>query len=540
MKKVLSILLSLIMVVSIFTVFPVFTVNAIGSSFTATFKNWDGTVLYTETINLFELGTPTYDGPTPTRPSDGTYNYTFAGWSPFFSRITEDTDFIATYDAHPIGETYTITWKNFGGEILEVDTDVAYGATPSYDGATPTKSADAQYTYSFGGWYPGIKSVTSDASYTAWYNVTVNSYTVTWQNNDGTILEVDENVPYGTTPTYNGATPVKACDNPSNFSFIGWDSEVTAVTGEKVYTAVYQEYKGVKGHSISLNGDIGLNYYLDRYDVPEGTVLNFAWYNKTAEHTVSAQDYDSASGYYRVQLSVAAAEMSCPVTLTYQVDGEENVRSDVFSVRDYADVILDSNSDFSMGYIAANGEEKYDILVDLTKKMLDFGSKAQTRFGVTDVPLANEGVDYTMNPVTPYHIKAQKTDMITDLHKYGMDYIGTSVLFLSGTTLRHNYVISDKKLFEQVKDTANFDFVDKGTRICFELKNIPAAQLDVAKAFTLGDTVYRYSVLDYCKLVIADEDKPQVDRELCMATYWYNDAAKAYFYGPDEYEDDMT
>lgn len=72
------------------------------------------------------------------------------------------------------------------------------------------------------------------------------------------------------------------------------------------------------------------------------------------------------------------------------------------------------------------------------------------------------------------------------------------------------------------------------------MKNIPAAQLDVDFVLTIGDTTYSYSVLDYCKLVIADERKPQADRELAMATYWYNDAAKAYFYASDEYEDDIV
>lgn len=293
----------------------------------------------------------------------------------------------------------------------------------------------------------------------------------------------------------------------------------------------------VAGHSISLNGDIALNFYLS---VPENTVLHFEWYNKTYDHTVTADDYDAASGYYKVQVNVAAAEMNCPITASCTVNNIEFNAFDVYSVRQYADVILDSESDFSTDYIAENGAKKYDVLVDLIKKMLDYGAKAQTRFGVTDAALANDGVDYTMQPVTIYHIDTQKSDMTADLHKYGIDYIGTSIVFLSQTTLRHYYVISDDKLFEKVKDTANFTFVDKGQRICFELKDIPAAQLDVAKAFTLGDSVYRYSVLDYCKLVIADENKPQSDRELAMATYWYNDAAKAYFYANDEYEDDMV
>ena len=316
-----------------------------------------------------------------------------------------------------------------------------------------------------------------------------------------------------------------------------YEAGAESYEGMIYYKTLRPYYPIFAGHSISLNGDIGLNYFLD--ETTQGAQLHCEWYNKTFDHTVTEADYDAASGYYKVQVNVAVAEMNCPVTATLtNADGDSI--TDVYSVRDYADVILDSESDFSNGYVAANGAEKYGVLVDLIKKTLDYGAKAQTRFGVTDYELANTGVDYTMQQITANHIKTKKTDMTKDLDKVGLNYVGTSIVFLSQTTLRHYYVISDARLFEQAKETANFDFVDKGHRICFEQKDIAAAQLDVAQIFRLGDTTYNYSVLDYCKLVLADESKSQADRELAMATYWYNDAAKAYFYGSDEYEDDMV
>lgn len=323
----------------------------------------------------------------------------------------------------------------------------------------------------------------------------------------------------------------------STYLYNGETLQVTEQNTQQIFGAAKVIFTPVfKGHSISLNGDIALNYYLA---APENTALHFEWYNKTFDHTITADDFDVASGYYKVKVNVAAAEMNYPITATCTYNGEVLATS-TYSVRQYADKILDSESDFSTDYVAKNGAEKYGLLVDLIKKMLDYGAKAQTRFGVTDVALANTGVDYTMHPITADDIITKKTDMTKGLSKLGLTYIGTSVVFLSQTTLRHYYSVTNQNVFDSVKDSASFTYGEKGTRVYFERTDIPAALLDSAQTFGIGESEYNYSVLDYCKLVLSDESKPQSDRELAMATYWYNDAAKAYFYANDEYEDDMV
>ena len=207
------------------------------NTYTVTWKNWDGTVL--ETDENVEYGTtPEYNGATPTKTGDAQYSYTFKGWSPAVDTVTGDITYTAVFEETV--NQYTITWKNWDDTVLKTE-QVSYGTTPVYSGDTPAKEGDAQYSYAFTGWTPEITAVTGNAEYTAQFQESVNTYTVTWQDANGTVLETDENVAYGTVPTYDGETPTKAADAQYTYAFKGWNPEITAVTSDVTYTAVFDE-----------------------------------------------------------------------------------------------------------------------------------------------------------------------------------------------------------------------------------------------------------------------------------------------------------
>ena len=69
-------------------------------------------------------------------------------------------------------------------------------------------------------------------------SVPCSTHTIVWKN-DNTVLETDENIEYGATPVYNGATPTKAEDYDNTYSFSGWEPDVTAVSGDTTYTASF-------------------------------------------------------------------------------------------------------------------------------------------------------------------------------------------------------------------------------------------------------------------------------------------------------------
>ncbi len=137
--------------------------------------------------------------------------------------------------------TYTIIWENYDGTVLEIDENVVHGTTPSYDGAIPERAATAEFTYTFIGWTPDISTVSGNITYTAQYTSTTNVYTVIWKNYDGAVLETDENVVFGTIPSYDGATPERAATEEFTYAFIGWTPEVSAVNGNITYTTQFRE-----------------------------------------------------------------------------------------------------------------------------------------------------------------------------------------------------------------------------------------------------------------------------------------------------------
>ena len=190
----------------------------------------DGYTIY-KTVTCVD-GVPEEGAPAaPGKASTAQYNYTFVGWNVeadassatvgYDQGVTTDR---VVYPAYTESlRTYTVTWKNSDNTVLETDTDVPYGTTPTYDGATPQNPVSGGGA--FLGWLPAVDTVSGDAVYTANYTPT---YTVRFYNGS-TLLQTVIGVAQGGTATYTGATPV---DPVNNYPFDGWSPQPTNIQAD--------------------------------------------------------------------------------------------------------------------------------------------------------------------------------------------------------------------------------------------------------------------------------------------------------------------
>jgi hypothetical protein len=219
------------------------------------FRNYDNALIATETIKDGEVATK--PDITPTKPADSVNTYAFSGWDKeFTTTITEDVTFTAQYASTPIPvvtptPTYTVRFLNDDtAKSVLYSCSITSGEKASYQGVTPTKDADSQYTYSFKGWDtdPSTVTITATKDFTAQYNKTAipvptPTYSVRFLDEDGTTLLYSETVTSGDKASYGNVVPTKDATSDASYKFAGWDKDINAaITANTDFKAKYDTY----------------------------------------------------------------------------------------------------------------------------------------------------------------------------------------------------------------------------------------------------------------------------------------------------------
>ncbi len=254
------------------------------NQYTYTFYDEDGTtVLYTQTVDYgTTIVAPEVDVKVD---QEFTYEPYFSGYAEGMT-VQKDVSFTLEYVNNKNQYTYTFLAED--GTVLFTAT-VDYGTVIIAPDA-PEKPNTEKYTYVFAGFegYVDGMVVKGNATFTATYTRTVNKYTYTFFDEDGTTVLYSATVAYGTT-IVAPANPTKAEDALYTYAFDAWlgFTENTIVTEDVSFTASY---------TASLKGTLTL----------ESTTVSTAWgFEFTA--SITGKQTSGTGGYFVLYLDELVA-----------------------------------------------------------------------------------------------------------------------------------------------------------------------------------------------------------------------------------------
>lgn len=207
---------------------------------TSTLRYYNGeTLITTETIS--DGGNGSYSGTTPTKAATAQYSYTFAGWSKdtddntvdanALTGVVADRNVYACYTATL--QTYTVIWMS-GTTTLRTDSNVAWGSTPTWGQAMPTKDGQTATGWDRDLTQPITGNTTINATYKPLYTAT---FVRGSADGGGTLLTAQ--FEEGATVVYTGATPTSTQGTATDYPFEGWSPALGPIYANTTYTAQF-------------------------------------------------------------------------------------------------------------------------------------------------------------------------------------------------------------------------------------------------------------------------------------------------------------
>ncbi len=276
-----------------------------------------------------------------------------------------------------------------------------------------------------------------------------------------------------------------------------------------------QQISEVKGYSISLGGNIAVNFYLELSDAALADENAKVVFTLPDRSTVSRKVKDATvddKGRYVFTCEVAAKEMASDIKGKVVAKGD-TTGTFSYSVKSYAEYIINSN------------EAEYVNAKPLAKAMLNYGASAQAYFGFNSENPANAALSITDKIIadvdfTPYKYVIKDNDD-------SISYYGSRLSLESETAIKHYFYVEDEENIPEI--LVNGEKVSarkKGNLYEIKIADILAQNLDAPLTVQAGDLTLDYNAFSYGYLAMKTTDTEL--QTVVKALYAYNQAADEY------------
>lgn len=273
-------------------------------------------------------------------------------------------------------------------------------------------------------------------------------------------------------------------------------------------------YFGVSAHSLLLGDDIGVKFYIrlaDNVLADSTSTIKFTVNGRESNNSVGEADLTSYG--YEFICPVAAAEMNDTITGQLYVGGQAVGDEFTYSVKTYADYILENSAE-------------YPDEVPLVNAMLNYGAAAEKYFrGSTEMNFTKPVVDAAQLSAYKYSVTDNDAAYSFVGQVISLKNKVTAKLYFSGgnLTVGDFRVTQDGVEVDVNRLTVGSD--TKGTYLA--ISDIAADKMGEPFEITVGGvTISNYSVFSYVQAAINSSTDGLSD--VVSALYVYGSAAENY------------
>ena len=334
--------------------------------------------------------------------------------------------------------------------------------------------------------------------------------------------------------------------NPAKYIYFGYDDATRSIFSDDELTLSRLDYgqsaddaAEMKGINLILTDKVGMRIHVsldDRY-VTDDDYIQFEYDGNTIKQYVADSSPSTEAGIdanHRVvifELPLTASEMTKEVTFRMVVDNKSGT-AQTYSVKHYAEVILDVNSQYS--------QEARDVAAAL----LDYGTFSQLYFNKDTDNLPVAAPDLAWDAVADEAELNAYTYVLTNKgDDAGLSLISATLILYSEISLRFtlnnatggdlsNYTIS---VVDNNNDPVTYSIEEDGTNGKYYIIIDGIGPLELGKMYRLsvsegGTTIIdvSYGPMSYCQSKIHLDGASDRIKNLCKSIYKYYKAACAY------------